>query len=380
MRLLIISHTEHYKTSDGTIVGWGPTVNEINHLLDVFSEIYHIGMLKKELPPPSALPYASDKITFVPIPAVGGKSFIEKLKIIYEAPKTLHIVKKYLRKTDIFQLRTPTGIGVFLIPYLTFFTKRKGWYKYAGNWNQKNPPLGYAVQRWMLKNQKRKVTINGSWPNQPEHCLTFENPCLTEADIEEGVRIRTLKTNKEKLIFCFVGRLETEKGVGRIINALTALTKEDKQQIEIVHFIGDGRERAYFESLGNSSGVNLKFHGFLSRKDVFEIYKQSHFFLLPSTASEGFPKVLGEALNFGCVPITSGISSITDYIKHDKNGFIINPMTTKNLKSQIIRILWMDDSAYHDLIRSGESMSRKFSYSYYNMRIKDLFLSAKTTS
>src|SRR5690606_41847313 len=66
--------------------------------------------------------------------------------------------------------------------YLTLFCHKKGWYKYAGNWNQKKPPLGYALQRWMLKHQKRKVTINGSWPKQPKHCITFENPCLTEKE------------------------------------------------------------------------------------------------------------------------------------------------------------------------------------------------------
>ena len=37
MKLLIISHTRHY-IEDGQILGWGPTLNEINHLLDVFEK------------------------------------------------------------------------------------------------------------------------------------------------------------------------------------------------------------------------------------------------------------------------------------------------------------------------------------------------------
>ena len=41
MKLLIISHTEHYRNSLGAIVGWGPTLTEINFLATVFDEIYH---------------------------------------------------------------------------------------------------------------------------------------------------------------------------------------------------------------------------------------------------------------------------------------------------------------------------------------------------
>ena len=67
--LTIISHTEHYLNSDGTIVGLGSTVTEINQLLDVFDEITHVAMLHDESPPSSSLPYVSDKISFVAIPA-----------------------------------------------------------------------------------------------------------------------------------------------------------------------------------------------------------------------------------------------------------------------------------------------------------------------
>ena len=121
MKLAIISHTEHYKTNDGTIVGWGPTVNEINHLLEIFDTIYHVAMLHDKEAPPSVLPYISNKIIFVPISAVGGRTILSKCNIIFEAPQVIKTVSKTLKQVDYFQLRTPTGIGVFLIPYLTFF-------------------------------------------------------------------------------------------------------------------------------------------------------------------------------------------------------------------------------------------------------------------
>ncbi|MEE4248605.1 MAG: hypothetical protein V2I33_24775, partial [Kangiellaceae bacterium] len=66
-RLLIISHTEHYKREDGVIVGLGSTVTEINHLLPLFEHITHVGMLHTTKAPLNTLAYASDKISFIPI-------------------------------------------------------------------------------------------------------------------------------------------------------------------------------------------------------------------------------------------------------------------------------------------------------------------------
>ncbi len=374
MKLAIISHTEHYKTQDGTLVGWGPTVNEINHLLEVFDEIWHLAMLYDTVAPLSTMPYISDKIKFVPIPSSGGKKPIDKLNILWNAPKTISVVSKALKDVDYFQLRVPTGIGVYLIPYLTFFTKIKGWFKYAGNWNQKQPPLGYAIQRFMLKNQSRKVTINGQWKNQQEHCISFENPCLTKDDLIRGQAIAQAKTLKGRISFCFVGRLERDKGVERIIKAFGVLSQSEIAKVGNVHFVGNGKELNYFKSLAKGCGIDIIFHKFLSRKEVFEIYKKSHVFLLPSTASEGFPKVIAEAMNFGCLPIVSDISSIGQYIRHNSNGFLLKSVTTSDLVMHIKNVLKLHNDSYIEMTANQTVETEKFTFSYYNKRVKQELL------
>ena len=370
MKLAIISHTAHYKTKDGTLVGWSPTVNEVNHLLDIFDEIYHVAMLHDTDAPLSTMPYISNKITFVSIPSSGGKKVMDKIDILKTAPKTIGIVRKVLKQVDYFQLRTPTGIGVFLIPYLTLFSATKGWFKYAGNWNQKRPPFGYMLQRVMLKNQSRKVTINGQWENQPKQCLTFENPCLTNYDLLLGRDIAQAKTIKDTISFCFVGRLEQDKGVERIISAFNSLEIQDKSRVKEVHLVGDGSQRDYFEKLALESGIKVIFHGFLSREQVFDIYKIAHVFLLPSTASEGFPKVIAEAMNFGCLPIVSDISSISQYVNHNSNGFLLNPVTVNRLVRCIKIVLDLNQQEYAKMIMEQNEVIKKFTFSNYNVRIK----------
>ena len=371
MKLAIISHTEHYKKSDGTIVGWSPTVNEINHLLDVFDEIYHVAMLHKGEAPPSALAYVNDRVKFVPLKPSGGRSLLSKFNSVLRAPSTIKTVSKTLKQVDCFQLRTPTGIGVYLIPYLTYFSKKKGWFKYAGNWSQEHPPLGYRLQRFMLKNQSRKVTINGKWDNQPKQCYTFENPCLTVKDVAFGDEVISQKKAFNAVTFCYVGRLEKEKGVERIIKGFIKLTDAQKRRVDKVHLVGDGHDLEYFKSLSVASGIDFEFHGFLSREEVFEVYKKAHVFLMPTTASEGFPKVIAEAMNFGCIPVVSNVSSIGQYIKDGENGFIITEITAEGVKHQIQNILKLSHEEYIKFTEARNVIVNKFTFTYYNNRIKN---------
>ena len=221
-KLVIISHTEHYKKPDGSIVGLGSTITEINHLLEVFDEIVHVAMLHNSIAPPSALPYTSNKITFIPIPALGGKSMSSKLGVISKSPLVLRTVQKALRNSDVFQFRAPTGIGTYIIPYLMFFSSKNGWFKYAGNWKQKNAPLAYRFQRWLLKKQKRIVTINGKWPDQPKQCLTFENPCLSLSDVQNGkLHIQSKSLTNNAIELCFVGSTRRREGI-RLIYLCTS--------------------------------------------------------------------------------------------------------------------------------------------------------------
>ena len=56
MRLLIVSHTPHYRAA-GQLVGWGPTVRELDHLVELFDEVVHIAPVYDGQAPGSALAY-----------------------------------------------------------------------------------------------------------------------------------------------------------------------------------------------------------------------------------------------------------------------------------------------------------------------------------
>ncbi|MFT6971315.1 MAG: glycosyltransferase involved in cell wall biosynthesis [Roseivirga sp.] len=320
MTILIISHTEHYINAAGEVCGWGPTVREVDYLADTYGKVIHIACLDKKTPAPrSASRYRSNHVEFVGIPIFGGPSLQDKLKILTLSPTVVRTVFKQLKRADIFQFRSPTAMGTYLIPALTWCSTKKGWFKYAGNWAQKKKPLSYGFQkRFLERYQNRPVTINGRWNGQKKHVHTFENPSLTENDLKSGEACLAKKNYNQALIACFVGRLESAKGVDRIIENLSQLSKKGVTE---VHFVGDGDQSKKYKSQTANSSVNCIFHGFSDQSTVFEIYRLSHLLLLPTTASEGFPKVIAEAANFGCIPVVSNVSSIPQYI-NEKNGFV----------------------------------------------------------
>ncbi len=372
MKLVIVSHTEHYLNENNQVVGWGPTVRELNHLITDFDEIVHCAPLYAGAAPPSAMPYTNERIKHVALKPSGGDSMRDKLSVIITAPANLRIVKKALAKADLYQFRAPTGMGVYMIPWLKWFSGKPGWFKYAGNWVQRGAPLGYRVQRFFLKKFKNHfVTINGRWPNQPDHLLTFENPCLTREEISDGNALIKTKVYDAGLNFCFVGRLESAKGVGRILDAFARLNKESR--IQALHFVGDGPEREAFEKKSKSLPMRVTFHGFLSRDAVAEVMKCCHVFLLPSL-SEGFPKVIAEAVNFGCVPVVSDASSIGQYVRDGENGFLTDhkDSSAQSLVEKLEVLLAHPD--LKTLAVKGKRMAAKFSFEYYNRRIQSEIL------
>jgi len=325
-KLVIISHTAHYTSEANSIAGWGATVNEVNFLADYWEEVVHIACLHKTPSPAGAMPYTKSNICFVALPPFGGKDLLSKMLIVTKKPLIISKVLKNIKGATEVQLRLPTAMGLFLLPLFSFIVKRKFtfWVKYAGYWGQVNPPVSYRLQWWWLKKNYAKcpVTINGFWPEQPKHCHSFENPCLTEEDITIGKSVAEDKVFEPPFVVTFIGRLEDAKGVSTILEALKHLPPE---KIERVHFAGEGKESEAYKKTAVFLGEKVTFHGQLSQPKVHDLLKESHFLLLPSK-SEGFPKVIAEAACYGVIPVVSNVGSIGHYI-NKQNGFLWNPQS-----------------------------------------------------
>jgi glycosyltransferase involved in cell wall biosynthesis len=128
----------------------------------------------------------------------------------------------------------------------------------------------------------------------------------------------------------FVGALNENKGV---LRALEILNRVRSSGVRIkVDIVGDGPQRHTLEQAIQAAdwGPDLVVHGWLPKGAIGQIYGQSHLILMTSK-TEGWPKVLSEAMAYGVVPVASAISCIPDWLKEfgcgekidsaDYNGF-----------------------------------------------------------
>ncbi|WP_396148784.1 glycosyltransferase family 4 protein [Flavobacterium sp.] len=318
-KLTIVSDTAMFR-NDNESFAFGPVVRELEYIEDLFDEITWIGFDRSDKVGDLSLQkIKSQKIKIITLKNVGGSGLLSLCNIILQYPKMYWIITRQISKSNIIHTRAPSHPALIAIVYSFFNKKNKIWWnKYAGDWGQINTSISYGFQRKILKLAKfSRVTINGFWPDQLKHCFSFENPCLTETDINNGEIIANKKMFSPPFVFSFVGRFDNVKGVSILLEALKDIPYE---MIDKIHLIGDGQNLNKNKKEARELGDKVIFHGFLPKKELHNFVASSHFLLLPSKA-EGFPKVVAEAACYGVIPIVSDVGSISHYI-NSSNGFI----------------------------------------------------------
>lgn len=306
----------------GKVYAFGPVVRELDVFLDLFEKVEWIGFDRQDmLNDPVMLP-VPEEVRCILLPRSGGNSMVHKVGVMAHTPLMLWTIFQRTLRHQVIHTRAPSS-PAFLALVLSFFLRNKTWWhKYAGNWGQEKPPFFFGFQRACLKMAFwSKVTINGRWPGQPAHCLSFENPCLEEAERVAGAQVIARKRYNGPLSLCFVGHLNAAKGADKLIDLISRLPSD---RIAAMHIVGDGPLRAQFESLVHRLPFPLVLHGYASRAQVGEVMSECHLLLLPSQ-SEGFAKVIAEGANYGCVPVVSDVSATSQYVRHGVSGFLLSP-------------------------------------------------------
>jgi glycosyltransferase involved in cell wall biosynthesis len=368
-KLLVVSDTTMQYTDRG-IKAFGPVVKELTYLLAEFDEITWIGFEKKQQN--KSLVFINNKKIYpILIESVGGKSFKDKLNIILSYPKMYRIILKEVKKHQFIHSRAPSNPSVIVMFLSLFFYKKQFWHKYAGSWID-HASFFYHLQRLFLKKLRHnsKITINGDYNLSNKNIIPFENPCLDSIDRKNGENFFSTKGTNAPFNFCFVGGLTRSKGVDILLESLKDLNSD---KIGLIHFVGDGPEKETFKELSKQCNFEVIFHGFLAKDSISNIYSRSDFIILPSK-SEGFPKVIGEAMNFGCIPIVSDVSCISQYIQDGVNGFLIKPITSKEIQKKIHLAQELTISEKLKIKKYNFELAEKFTYDYYNNRIiKEIF-------
>jgi phosphatidylinositol alpha-1,6-mannosyltransferase len=367
-RIVVVSHTEHYQQADGSIVAFGPTTRELDHLASLASELVHVAPLHPGPPPGMALPIEAPNIRFVAVPPAGGAKAVDRVMALTAVPRWALTINRELRKADVAHVRCPAGISMVALAVLAL-RRAPGdrWVKYAGNWSPNEPDaLTYRVQRaWLTRGWARAViTVNGRWPDQPPWVRAFDNPTLTEAELAAGRQAAASKADGPPHRVVFAGRLESPKGADVAVETVLELRRRGHDVV--LDLIGDGPLRPWVEarSAADATG-SIRLHGWVPRAELEQFLARGHVFLLPTSASEGFPKVIGEAMAFGCVPVTSGVSSMGQVLRETGGAVIVEPEASWPDAVQAVIL-----QTRAELMAVGIDHVNRFSYQTYLGRVR----------
>ena len=147
-------------------------------------------------------------------------------------------------------------------------------------------------------------------------------------------KIYNIKTNKNII---FIGRLEERKGIKYLIDAMPRILKEFEFSLFI---LGDGPIKNELLNKVKSLKLqdNIKFLGHTIGKKKLDFLKLADILVIPSL-NEGLPVTLLEGLATGKAIIATNVGGISDVIKNNYNGILINPGNKDEISNAIIRLL-----------------------------------------
>lgn len=162
------------------------------------------------------------------------------------------------------------------------------------------------------------------------------------------------KNWKREKILLAVGSLKEEKSYGNLIKAFKKVIELNKDYQ--LHIAGDGHLRKGLEKLVDKEELTEKvnFCGNLNMSELVDKYNMAECFIL-SSYTEGFPKVVLEAIFSGCKVVATDVGSVKTFLPEK---YIIPNDSIENLQNYILKII---NEKKYDIDK--EKLKLKFTWS-----------------
>jgi glycosyltransferase involved in cell wall biosynthesis len=134
----------------------------------------------------------------------------------------------------------------------------------------------------------------------------------------------------------FVGALTTGKGALQLVEAMAFLDETVSLQV-----LGDGPQRAKIEDRARALGVSarVRFFGHVDRAIVMRELQRSQLFVSPAIAPESFGLGGVEALAAGVPVVGTRAGGVTEWLRHEETGLMVEPGDSQALAEAISQAL-----------------------------------------
>lgn len=231
--------------------------------------------------------------------------------------------------------------------------------------------LNKAIKIIVLGDEEKNFIID--YYNIEQTKITVLPNCVKVPEYKQ----KTIDKNT-RINILYLGRIDKNKGLEEIIQALSGLSKDINYSFNIA---GDGPDKDWFIVACKTKLKNkFIYKGIVYGKAKEKLLAESHIFLLPSYF-EGLPNALLEAMSYGVVPIVTPVGSIPEVVKHKENGILVDKKNSTEIKNAIELIVFNNLIYYQLSQQSYKTIAENYSLNNYIIQLNKIYsISSKSSN
>jgi glycosyltransferase involved in cell wall biosynthesis len=363
MKLAVFSHKLIWENPDfpsgyATDGGFGFQMKAIS---EIFEETILVVPVAKKREAKGEVPIEGHNLRVHPLNDIKGGALLRKLGIPFFLLRNISPFISIIRNADVIHMPIPGDIGLLGMLIAKMMNKPL-FVRYCGNWLAIETVTGKFI-KWFFekyasgKNVFLATGVENTPPSQKNPNIKWIfSSSLTRAELSELSKNRPILDPKmpRLIIAC---RQEFGKGTGEVIKALALLKNEFPTML--LDVVGDGGAlNSYKETAKNEDVMDrVIFHGKVDHDNVLRLMQQAQVFCFPSH-SEGFPKVVLEALASGLPVLGTPVSAVR-YLLSGGGGIILEDRSAQTLANAIREVV-QDPENYRRLQEKAIATAQNF--------------------
>lgn len=364
MRMIVLSHKPCWRSrySPTNIASDGGFPIQMRALSELFDRLVVMTPLVGDGPRPGELALSGERIELAPLSSVPGRRWLRKalfpLWIMRNGPR----IWRQLRRADAIHAPIPGDVATVGI-LLALVCRKPLFVRHCGNW-QVQKTTAERFWRWLMERTaggRNVMLATGGAPAPPSdrnpNIQWIFSSSLTQSELAQGEPRTPPRPDAVRLNI--TSRQDVRKGTASVIEAV-ALLSEDFPGI-VLDVVGDGPDLPRFEDLASPEEIRerIRFHGALDHDQVMSLLGSADVFCFPTSSSEGFPKVVLEAMSVGLPVVATQVSVLPDLVGSDAG--ILLPDSSSRSVADAVRSLLTDPEGYTMMSKKGVEVARMYS-------------------
>jgi hypothetical protein len=255
-------------------------------------------------------------LSIAPLSNPAGEGFARKLMMLPWLARNAWRLVREVGRADAVHTPIPGDVGTIGM-FLAMLFGKPLFVRHCGNWLAPKT-TAERFWKWLMERTaggRRVMLTTGGGAEPPSDTNAalqwIFSTSLTEDELRRCALRRDAPFGARLIIAC---RQDPEKGTGAVIRSLPRIIARFPDAT--LDVVGDGPALEGFKKEAQALGVahRVTFHGKVSHDAVIRLFRSASVFCYPTAASEGFPKVVLEALACGLPVVTTRVSVLPDLL------------------------------------------------------------------